>query len=127
MSAVNLHRKPSLMTFGIVGLVVAVVAAYVASVAMYASSGVAHRHQADVVPAGDETSVTLTVEEVQSNYTVLRANLIFSPGSELLDPQTLHRQGRPRSSSQIGGYARPPDAGEGHASRHVSGSADPGR
>jgi len=86
LSAVNLH----LMTFGIVGLIVAVVAAYVASVALYASSGVAHRHQADVMPAGDESSVTLNVEEVQSNYTVLNANLIFSPGSDLLDPQTHH-------------------------------------
>jgi hypothetical protein len=34
--------------------------------------------------------VTLNLEDVQSNYTVLNANLIFSPGSDLLDPQTQH-------------------------------------
>jgi hypothetical protein len=34
--------------------------------------------------------VTLNVEDVQSNYSVLLANLVFSPGSALLDPQTRH-------------------------------------
>ncbi|MEB3983017.1 DUF4436 domain-containing protein [Mycobacterium sp. 663a-19] len=78
------------MTFAVVALIVAVVAAYVASVAMYASSGTAGHRQAGTQPAGDQTSVTLNVEDIQSNYTVLNANLIFSPGSDLLDPQTHH-------------------------------------
>ena len=34
--------------------------------------------------------MTLNVEDVQSNYTVLNANLVFSPGSDVLDPQTQH-------------------------------------
>lgn len=93
MSADTSHSKPSLMTFGIVGLVVAGVVAYVASVALYASSGTGDRHEADTPTARDGSSVTLYVEDVQSNYTVLSANLVFSPGSDLLDPQTQHLKG----------------------------------
>jgi hypothetical protein len=90
LSADNVHPRASLIKLGAIGLIVAVVAAYVAAVALYASSGMAHRHHADTSPAGDWTSVTLNVEEVQSNYTVLNANLVFSPGSDLLDPDTHH-------------------------------------
>jgi uncharacterized protein DUF4436 len=78
------------LRFGIVGLIVAVVGAYVAAVALYASSGMAHRYQPEILTAGDGSAVTLNVEDVQSNYTVLNANLVFSPGSDLLDPQTQH-------------------------------------
>jgi hypothetical protein len=69
---------------------VAVVAAYVASVALYASSGTANRYKPETPIASDGSAVTLNVEDVQSNYTVLNANLVFSPGSDLLDPQTQH-------------------------------------
>jgi hypothetical protein len=78
------------MRFGIIGLIVAVVGAYVVSVVLHANSGTAHRHQAEIPLASDGTTVTLNVEDVQSNYSVLLANLFFSPGSELLDPQTQH-------------------------------------
>lgn len=90
MSADNVHPKRSLITLGVIGLVLAVVAAYVASVALYASSGTANRRPAEIPSPGDGTSVTLNLEDVQSNYTVLNANLIFHAGSDLLDPQTQH-------------------------------------
>jgi hypothetical protein len=78
------------MRFGIVGLIVVLIGAYVASVALYASSGTANRYQPEIPIASDGSAVTLNVEDVQSNYTVLNANLVFSPGSDLLDPQTQH-------------------------------------
>ena len=79
------------MKFGIVSLVVLVIGAYVASVALYANSSTWHHP-----PAGDNPAVaqgptaTLTVEDVQSNYSVLVANIAISPGTALLDPQTQH-------------------------------------
>jgi len=81
------------MRFGVLGLIVAFVGAYAASVALYATSGMSDRHETESPTASDVTGVTgvtLNVEEVQSNYSVLSANLIFSPGSDLLDPQTQH-------------------------------------
>ena len=86
----NVHPKPSLMRFGVVGLIVAFVGAYVAAVALYASSGTSDRHEHEISTASDVAAVTLYVEDVQSNYSVLLANLVFSPGSDLLDPQTQH-------------------------------------
>ena len=77
------------MRFGVVGLIVAVVGAYVASVALYANSGTWH-HQTELPAASDRTTATLTVEDVQSNYSVLVANLAISPSSASLDPQTQH-------------------------------------
>lgn len=77
------------MKFGIVGLVVAVIAAYVASVVLYANSATWH-HPPEVPAAGGKTTATLTVQEVQSNYSALVANLAVSPGSAFLDPQTQH-------------------------------------
>jgi len=77
------------MRFGIVGLVMLAVAAYVASVALYAHSGAGH-HRSETPAGGDRITATLTVEEVQSNYTVLAANLAISPGSALLDPDNHH-------------------------------------
>ncbi len=61
----------------------------VASVALYAQSRTLH-HQAEVPAAGDKSSATLSVEDIQSNYSVLVVNLAISPGSALLDPQTQH-------------------------------------
>ena len=85
----NVHHKPSLMRFGTVGLIAVLVGAYVAAVALYASSNTANR-RAETPTASDQTSVTLYVDDVQTNYTVLNANLVFSPGSDLLDPNTQH-------------------------------------
>lgn len=74
--------------FGFAGLVVVVVAAYVASVALYANGG-DHRHT-EIPADGDRSTATLVIEDIQSNYSVLSANLSISPGSALLDPQTQH-------------------------------------
>ncbi|MGO8937978.1 MAG: DUF4436 domain-containing protein [Mycobacterium sp.] len=78
------------MRFGTVGLIAFLVGAYVAAVALYASSYPANRRQAETPTGSDQTSVTLYVDDVQTNYTVLGANLVFSPGSDLLDPKTQH-------------------------------------
>jgi len=77
--------------FGVVGLVVLVLAAYVASVTLYAQ-GDAVRRLEDITPAasGDEPSATINVEELQSNNSALAVNLAFNPGSALLDPKTHH-------------------------------------
>jgi hypothetical protein len=83
--------RTAFMRFGIAGLTVVVVAAYVASVVIYANSATWHHDQEVAIPdAGDRTAATLTVEDIQSNYNVLVANLAISPGSALLDPQTQH-------------------------------------
>jgi hypothetical protein len=88
LSADHLHPKPSLMRFGVVCAIVVLVGAYVAGVAVYASGGMSDRHEAGISTASDATAATLYVEDVQSNYSELLANLVFSPGSDLLDQQT---------------------------------------
>ena len=76
------------MRYGIIALIVGVVAAYVGSVALYANSG--GHHLAETPAGGDRSTATLVIEDIQSNYSVLAANLSISPGSALLDPQTQH-------------------------------------
>ncbi|MBV8788451.1 MAG: DUF4436 domain-containing protein [Mycobacterium sp.] len=79
------------MKLGIVSLVVLVVGAYVATVALYANSSTWHHPAAaDNPAAGEGPMATMTVEDVQSNYSVLVANIAISPGTALLDPQTQH-------------------------------------
>jgi hypothetical protein len=78
-----------LLRFGVAGLIVALLAAYVAAVVLYAQGGTL-RQPPEAPAAGDRTTARLTVEEVQSNYRVLSANLTISPGPALLDPQTQH-------------------------------------
>jgi hypothetical protein len=87
------HRRESMRTavirFGVAGLIVLIVGTYVALVGLYEDS-------VEVVPANnvtdnpDQSSATLTVEEMQSNYSAVVANLAVSPGTALLDPTT-HR------------------------------------
>ena len=84
------HRSGGLLKIGIFGIIVAVIGAYIASVGLYANGGGAHRHDAEAPAASDRTTVRMNVEEVQSNYSVLVANLTVFPGPELLDPQTGH-------------------------------------
>lgn len=74
---------------GVIALIVGVIGAYVASVALYANSGGHHQHPQTAAGA-DRSTATLVVEDIQSNYSVLVANLSISPGSGLLDPQTGH-------------------------------------
>jgi len=88
--------------FGVVGLVVIALAAYVASVTLYAQ-GDAVRRLEDITPAasGDEPSATINVEELQSNNSALAINLAFNPGSALLDP-------KPTTSRRISAFASDP-------------------
>jgi hypothetical protein len=81
-------RRPSLMTFGIVGVVV-FIAAYVATVALYASAGMGQPRQVtEGHPAPDGTMVTLDLKDVHSIDGELIANVTVSPGPGLLDPVT---------------------------------------
>jgi hypothetical protein len=74
--------------FGILG-VVAFVAAYVASIVLYIDSGMGHPHPiAESPSSGDGTSVTVDIEEIESDNSVLVANLSISPAPALLDPQS---------------------------------------
>jgi len=76
------------MRFGIIGLV-AFIGAYVASILLYVNDGMGHPHQiAESSVAGDGTTVTVDIEEIQSDNSVLFANLTISPGPALLDPLT---------------------------------------
>jgi hypothetical protein len=76
------------MRFGIIGLV-AFIGAYVASILLYVNGGMGHPHQiAEGSVAGDGTTVTVDIEEIQSDNSVLVANLTISPGPALLDPLT---------------------------------------
>jgi Domain of unknown function (DUF4436) len=76
------------MRFGIAGVVV-FIAAYVASILIYVNSGMGHPHQvASSPPTADGTTVAFDVEEIQSDNSVLRANLTVTPGPALLDPLT---------------------------------------
>jgi len=75
--------------FGVIGILVLVVGAYIASVALYAHGAAVH-HQAEVAAPGEKTTAIISVEDIQSNYSVLLVNLAISPASSLLDPQTQH-------------------------------------
>jgi hypothetical protein len=74
--------------FGIIG-VVAFIAAYVASIVLYIDSGMGHPHQiAESASSGDGTTVTVDIEEIESDNSVLVANLSISPAPALLDPHS---------------------------------------
>ncbi|MCV6987340.1 DUF4436 domain-containing protein [Mycobacterium shinjukuense] len=75
------------MKLGIVGVVL-FVTAYVASTWLYGSAGMGPRRLTEGKPLVDGTTVTMSLEDVQSSNTVLLANLAVSPGPDLLDPAT---------------------------------------
>jgi hypothetical protein len=73
----------------VIGGFVAFIAAYVATVALYAGTGLGRPSQVtEGEPAADGTLVTIDLLDVQPINGVLTGNLIVSPGPELLDPQT---------------------------------------
>lgn len=73
---------------GIVGVAV-FIAAYVASIVLYVNDGMGHPHQvAESPPSSGATKVTVDVEDIQSDNSLLIANYNISPGPELLDPVT---------------------------------------
>jgi hypothetical protein len=76
------------MRLGIVGVVV-FIAAYVGSIVLYVNDGMGHPHQvAESPPSSDGTKVTVDVEDIQSDNSLLIVNYNVSPGPELLDPAT---------------------------------------
>ncbi len=73
---------------GIVVLLAVIASAMVTSVVLYIDGAAYHRVSSDGRTAGSGTAVTLNIESIQSNYSVLMGNLVVSPGSALLDPAT---------------------------------------
>ncbi|GLE52128.1 DUF4436 domain-containing protein [Mycobacterium montefiorense] len=73
---------------GIAGVVL-LVAAYVVSIALYIGSGMGHRNVAvRGFTAPDVPKVTIDVQEVQTNNSLLIADVSVAPGPSMLDPQT---------------------------------------
>lgn len=88
LSANRFHLRGRRSRFGIVG-VAAFLAAYVASIVVYVISGMGQPHQVAENPlSGDSTAVTVDIQDIHSNNSVLLANLTVSPALALLDPQT---------------------------------------
>lgn len=73
----------------LVALAIAFVGVYVGLVVLYAQGASPQPLRVlDRSPGSNDTTVTLEVEEIQSNYTVLNANLTVLPAAKLLDPVT---------------------------------------
>ena len=82
----------AVIRFGVVGLIVLIVGTYIALIDLYEDTveGVAAGTLSDSAEVPAQSMATLTVEEMQSNYSAAVANLAVAPGSVLLDPLT-HR------------------------------------
>lgn len=78
--------------FAMAGLVVLVLATYVGLVGLYSDTveGSAPGTLNDNPETAAQSMATLTVEEMQSNYSAVVANVAVAPGPALLDPVT-HR------------------------------------
>ncbi len=73
----------------VAALTCALVGGYIALILLYSQGASAQPLRVEQrAPGSSGTVVTLEVEDVQSNYTVLMANLTVLPGAELLDPVT---------------------------------------
>ncbi|MHA7651763.1 DUF4436 domain-containing protein [Mycobacterium sp. ML4] len=76
------------MRRGVIGVAV-FLAAYIASIVLYIDSGMGHPHRiADGPSSDDGTQVTFDIEDIQSDNSLLRANITVVPGPGLLDPRT---------------------------------------
>ena len=103
------------MRRGIVGFVV-FTAAYITSIVLYASNGAGREHQlSDTASASDGTTLTVDVEDIQSNHSAMLADLVVSPGPALLDPRT--RNLNTDLSVSITSAGSPLD--QGHAARGI--------
>ncbi|MGB9302114.1 MAG: DUF4436 domain-containing protein [Mycobacterium sp.] len=78
-----------LSRFGIIGVLTFIVA-YIGSIVVYVDSGMGQPHVIATEGAStpDGTTVTVDIEAIQSDNSVLRANISVSPGPALLDPVT---------------------------------------
>jgi hypothetical protein len=77
------HRKA-----GGAALLAFIASAMVTSILLYIDGAASGRVTSVAPRSGDATAVTLNVESIQSDYSVLLGNLAISPGSALLDPAT---------------------------------------
>lgn len=77
------HIKP-----GSVVLLAVIASAMIISIVLYIDGAAYHRVSSDGRTASSGTAVTLNIESIQSNYSVLMGNLVVSPGPALLDPAT---------------------------------------
>jgi hypothetical protein len=76
------------MKFFIGGLVL-FIGAYATALVLYINSGMGYPHEVTERQSdGDGTTVTLDLEDVRSNNTVLVTNLTITPAASLLDPVT---------------------------------------
>jgi hypothetical protein len=78
------------LKFGVIGAVVLFIAAYVGSIMLYAQGGNTRDLETPVVANSEKSTVTVNIEDMQSNNSVLAVNLAFNPASSLLDPKTHH-------------------------------------
>jgi len=84
--------RSSVIRFGVIGLIVLIFANYVALISLYEDTveGTPAGTLSDSAETAGQPAATFTVDEMQSNYSAVVANLAFEPGSTLLDPTT-HR------------------------------------
>lgn len=83
-------RRWRSLRYGITALIVVLVGGYAASIVLYAGNNAGRPSRSASPPAGSRTTVTMDLQDVESNYSVLMAYLTVSPGPALLDPQTHH-------------------------------------
>ena len=84
--------RSAVRRFAMAGLVVLIIGTYVTLAELYEDTveGTSAGNLSDSAEVAAHSMATLTVEEMQSNYSAVVANLAVAPGSELLDPVT-HR------------------------------------
>ena len=74
------------------------------------------------------TKVTVDVEAIESDNSLLRANLAVSPGPASAGPVNPQSQGRPQRRGHLGGDVRQAHVAEGHrCPKYFRVSADPDR
>jgi hypothetical protein len=77
------------MKIRVIAGVVIVIAVYVTTIALYASTGLGHPSQiSEPTPTTDGTTVTIDLNEVHAVKGDMVANVTVVPGPALLDPQT---------------------------------------
>jgi hypothetical protein len=75
------------MRLAIVGVLV-FIAAYVVSIVVYVVGGMGHPRQIGETRSAGGSTVTVDIEEIQSDNSVLRADITVVPEPALLDPKT---------------------------------------
>jgi len=81
------HRRTH-KRLAIVFLVLICAGVYAVSIMLYARGGAVRRIHVEKPSMNNQTTVVIDLEGIESNYTVLDANLTVEPGPALLDPIT---------------------------------------